>query len=136
MWILAYCQTIPPPPPKGECLQCARSVTLLCPVGRCRGDTEGEPGQNGDEVHGADAVFVVGFGRKYGFLCSRTKFALFFGDDHGGEAVVGRRDAYWARGNSAVTSSWLLLVERAAGAFVANQIAPLLGRTMQLAGGR
>jgi len=28
VWILAYCQTIPPPPPKGECLQCA-SVTLL-----------------------------------------------------------------------------------------------------------
>jgi hypothetical protein len=26
--ILAYYQTIPPPPPKGECLQCA-SVTLL-----------------------------------------------------------------------------------------------------------
>jgi len=62
--ILAYCQTIPPPPPKGECLQCA-SVTLLCPVGRWRGDTEGERGRNGDEVHGADAVFVVGFRRKY-----------------------------------------------------------------------
>jgi hypothetical protein len=62
--ILAYCQTIPPPPPKGECLQCA-SVTLLRPVGRKRGDTEGGRGRNGDEVHGADAVFVVGFGRKY-----------------------------------------------------------------------
>jgi hypothetical protein len=61
VWILAYC---PPPPPKGECLQCA-SVTLLRPMGRWRGDTEGERGQNGDEVHGADAVFVVGFGRKY-----------------------------------------------------------------------
>jgi len=32
VWILAYCQTIPPPPPKGECLQCA-SVTLLRPAG-------------------------------------------------------------------------------------------------------
>jgi hypothetical protein len=41
--ILAYCQTIPPPPPKGECLQCA-SVTLLRPAGRCRGDTEGKQG--------------------------------------------------------------------------------------------
>ena len=27
---LVYCQTFPPPPPKGECLQCA-SVTLLHP---------------------------------------------------------------------------------------------------------
>ena len=45
----------------GECLQCA-SVTLLCPAGRWRGDTEGG---SGDEVHGADVVFVVGVGRKY-----------------------------------------------------------------------
>jgi len=64
VWILAYCQTIPPPPPKGECLQCA-SVTLLRAEGRWRGDIEGERGQNGDEVHGADAIFVVGFGKKY-----------------------------------------------------------------------
>ena len=41
--ILAYCQTIPPPPPKGECLQCA-SVTLLRLGGRWRGDTEGGRG--------------------------------------------------------------------------------------------
>jgi hypothetical protein len=40
-------------------------MTLLCPAGRWRGDTEGGPGRTGDEVHGADAVFVVGFGRKY-----------------------------------------------------------------------
>jgi hypothetical protein len=45
-------------------LQCT-SVTLLRPVGRWRGDTEVERGQNGDEVHSADAIFVVGFGRKY-----------------------------------------------------------------------
>jgi hypothetical protein len=64
VWILAHCQTIPPPPPKGECLQCA-SVTLLRPAGRWRGDMEGERGQNVDEVHCADALFVVGFGRKY-----------------------------------------------------------------------
>jgi len=50
--------------------------------------------------------------------------------------VVGRRDAYWASSGSAVANSWLLLVERAAGAFVANQIALVLGRTMQSAGGR
>ena len=56
-------QNYSPPPPMGECLQCA-SVTLLRTVGRWRGDTEGEQGQDGDEVHDA-AVFVVGFGRKY-----------------------------------------------------------------------
>ncbi len=48
----------PPPPPKGECLQCA-SVTLLRPAGRWRGDTEGERGQNGDGVHGANAVLSL-----------------------------------------------------------------------------
>ena len=52
-----------PPPPKGECLQCA-SVTLLHPAGSWRGDMEGERGGDGDEVHG-DVVFVIGFGRKY-----------------------------------------------------------------------
>ena len=36
-------------------------MTLLRPASRWRGDTEGERGQNGDGVHGADAVFVVGF---------------------------------------------------------------------------
>ena len=50
--------------------------------------------------------------------------------------MVGCRDADWARGNSAVTSSWLLLVERVTGAFVANQFALVLGRTMQSEGGR
>ena len=64
VWILAYCQTIPPPPTKGEFLECDR-VTLLRPAGRWKGDTVGEQGQNEDEVHGADAGFVVGFGRKY-----------------------------------------------------------------------
>ena len=47
----------PPPPPKGECLECVR-VTLLRPAGRWRGDTV-------EMKFGADAVFVVGFGRKY-----------------------------------------------------------------------
>jgi hypothetical protein len=137
VWILVYCQTIPPPPPKGECLQCA-SVTLLRPAGRWRWDTEGERGQIGDEVHGADAVFAVGFGRKYWFLCSRTEFVFFFGDDHGGEAMVGRRDAYWASGGPTITNSLLLLLSVlwAAGSLVANQIALVLGRTMQSAGGR
>ena len=33
-----------PPPPKGECLQCA-SMTLFRPAGRWRGDTEGGEGE-------------------------------------------------------------------------------------------
>ncbi len=33
---------------------------------------------------------------------------LFFGDDHGREAVVGRRDTYWASGRSSVTDILLL----------------------------
>ena len=53
-----------PPTAKGRMFE-MRSVTLLRQAGRWRGDTEGERGQNGDEVHGADAVFVVGYGRKY-----------------------------------------------------------------------
>ena len=53
-----------PPPTKGECLECAR-VTLLRLAGRWRGDTVEEQGRNEDEVHGADAGFVVGFGREY-----------------------------------------------------------------------
>ncbi len=39
---------------------------------------------------------------------AEPNFVLFFGDDHGGEAMVGRRDAYWASGGSAVTNSLLL----------------------------
>ncbi len=31
------------------------------------------------------------------------------GDNHGGEAVVGRRDADWAHGNSAVTNILLTI---------------------------
>jgi hypothetical protein len=60
----------------------------------------------------------------------------FFGDDHGGEAVVGRRDAYWASGGPAVTNSLLQSVLWVVGTLVANQIALVLGRTMQSAGGR
>jgi hypothetical protein len=52
---------------------------------------------------------------------------LFFGDDHGREAVVGRRDAYWARGGSAVTNSLLLSAVWVVGAVFANRNAPALG---------
>ncbi len=53
-----------PPTGKGR-MFAMRSMTLLRPAGRWRGDAEWERGKNGDEVHGADAVFVVGYGRKY-----------------------------------------------------------------------
>ena len=36
-------------------------------------------------------------------------FVLIFGDDHGEEAVVGRRDTNWASGGSAVTNSLLFV---------------------------
>ena len=52
---------------------------------------------------------------------------LFFGDNHGGEAVVGRRDAYWASGGSAATNSLLLTAVWVVGAAFANQNAPALG---------
>jgi len=52
---------------------------------------------------------------------------LFFGDDHGGEAVVGRRDAYWASSRSAVTDILLLSAVWVVGAVFANLNAPALG---------
>ncbi len=52
---------------------------------------------------------------------------MFFGDDHGGEAVVGRRDAYSASGGSAVTDSLLLSAGWVVGAVFADRNAPALG---------
>ena len=52
---------------------------------------------------------------------------LFFGDHHGGEAVVGRRDAYWASGGSAVTNSLLLSAVWVVGVVFADRNAPALG---------
>ncbi len=52
---------------------------------------------------------------------------LFFGDDHGGEALVGRRDAYWASGGSTVTNSLLLSAVWEVGAVFADQNALALG---------
>jgi len=49
---------------------------------------------------------------------------LFFGDNHGREAVVGRRDAYWASGGSAVTNNLLLSAIWVVGAVVADRNAP------------
>jgi hypothetical protein len=52
---------------------------------------------------------------------------LFFGDDHGGEAVVGRRDAYWASGGFAVTNILLLSAIWVVGAVFADRNALALG---------
>ncbi len=52
---------------------------------------------------------------------------MFFDDDHGGEAMIGRRDANWARGNSTVTNILLLSAVWVVGAFFANQNALALG---------
>ena len=51
---------------------------------------------------------------------------LFFGDAHGGEVVVGRRDNYWASGGSAFTNSLLLSAVWVVGAVFANRNAPAL----------
>jgi hypothetical protein len=59
---------------------------------------------------------------------------LFFGDDYGGEAVVGRRDAYWASGGSAVTNSLLLSAVWVVGAVFADQNAPALDRILNQQG--
>ena len=59
---------------------------------------------------------------------------LFFCDDHGREAVVGRRDAYWARGGSAVTNSLLLSTVWVVGAVFADLNAPTLGRILNQQG--
>jgi hypothetical protein len=45
---------------------------------------------------------------------------VFWGDDHGREAVVGRRDANWASGCSTITSSLLLSVFWEVGTFGAD----------------
>ncbi len=52
---------------------------------------------------------------------------MFFGDDHGGEAVVGHRDANWARDNSAVTNVLLLSAVWVVGADFGNHNASALG---------
>jgi len=56
-----------------------------------------------------------------------------FGDDHGGEAVVGRSDAYWASGGFAITNSLLLSAVWVEGAVFADRNAPAHS---QSAGGR
>jgi hypothetical protein len=52
---------------------------------------------------------------------------MFFGDDHGEEAMVGHRDANWAQGNSAVTNILLISAVWVVGVVFANRNAPALG---------
>jgi hypothetical protein len=52
----------------------------------------------------------------------------------GGEAVVGRRDANWARGNSAVTNILLLSAVWAVGDVFADRNAPSTRSESRLAG--
>jgi len=59
---------------------------------------------------------------------------LFFGDDHGGEALVGRRDAYWASGGSTITNSLLLSAVWEVVAVFADQNALALGRILNQQG--
>jgi hypothetical protein len=56
------------------------------------------------------------------------------GDNHGGEAVVGRRDTDWAHGNSIVTNILLLSAVWVVGAVFANQNAPALGKILDQQG--
>ena len=49
------------------------------------------------------------------------------GDNHGGEAVVGRRDTDWAHGNSIVTNILLLSAVWVVGAVFADRNATALG---------
>jgi len=58
---------------------------------------------------------------------AEPNLCCFFRDDHGGEAVVGRRDVYWASGGSAVTNSLLLSAVWVVGAVFADRNAPALG---------
>jgi hypothetical protein len=51
-------------------------------------------------------------------------------DDHGGEAMVGRRDADWAHGNSAITNILLLSDVWVVGVVFADRNAPALGRIL------
>ena len=59
---------------------------------------------------------------------------MFLGDDHGGEVVIGRRDANWAHGNSAVTDILLLSAVWVVGAVFADPNAPALGGILDQGG--
>ena len=52
---------------------------------------------------------------------------VFFCDEHGGEAVVGRRDANWTLSNPALTDILLLSTVWVVGAVFVNRNAPALG---------
>ena len=55
---------------------------------------------------------------------------MFLGDDLGGEAMVGRRDANWACGNPTVTSSLLLSAVWAVEVVLLIRMLRVLGRSL------
>jgi hypothetical protein len=60
---------------------------------------------------------------------------LFWGEDPGGEAVIGCRDANWARGNSAITNILLLFAIWVVGDVFADRDAPGTRPESRSAGG-
>ncbi len=84
-------------------------------------------------VHGAD-VCCWFLGVSTDSSVTEPCFVVFLWVTTMAEKPVGHREAYWAPSSSAVTSNLLLLASGVVGAFVANQIAPVLGRTMGSAG--
>ncbi len=59
---------------------------------------------------------------------------MLLGDDHGREAMVGRRDTDWACGNSTITDILLLSAVSMVGAVFADQNAPALGKILDQQG--
>ena len=64
--------------------------------------------------------------RSTDFSVAGPELLCFFCEDHGGEALVGCRDANWARGNSAITNVLLLSAVWVVGAVFADRNAPAL----------
>ena len=60
---------------------------------------------------------------------AEPSFVLFFGDDHGKEAVVGRRDTNWASGGSAATNSLVIVCCVGVVGAVADRNSPALGKS-------
>ena len=63
-------------------------------------------------------------------------FVLFFGDDHGEEAVVGRRDSNLASGGSAVPNSLVIVCCVGVVGAVADRNPPALGGSSRSVRGR
>ena len=71
-------------------------------------------------IRGANAILSLVLGGCADSSVAEPNLRCFFGDDHGAEAVVGRRDAYWASGRSAITNDLSLSVLWVVGMFGAD----------------